>query len=363
MTGSNQENLKNKNILIVEHSTSHSELFGTYSLLLKDNNISWAVNKSHTDLLHNILNAKPSYIINPKDKKSPLLCSLHVLRHKYDYVLLNTGSGKWATFFCLFSLINKSKYITVIHNGKKVNKSFYQKLIALKTKKILVLAKYIQLYLKANLPPKYSIDYFYPIYFQQKNIESVSKPEKKIICIPGSVENKRRDYDFFAHFILSLKKEDLDYIKNNYSFYLLGRIIPENFSWFKQLQKTLGNSFKFYTSRISEEEYYSILHNSFLIWPLITENIANFKYYTQTKISGSFNLSYAFEVPMLWDKNATLEEVEHFSITYTQSNLIEILKEISANRTRYNLIKERIQEHYDFKILNQKIKILNFLSS
>ncbi|NQD72202.1 glycosyltransferase [Sphingobacterium shayense] len=239
--------------------------------------------------------------------KASFLLATKLRQTAYKAVFLNTAQGR-IKFLCLFSIFTRSKFVGILHNIKKLQKGWGQKLISNRVSQYLVLNDY--LVEPARQLTKTPVKAYYPIFFQTISDMPIEKPEgQKWISVPGRVENKRRDYDFLMQIAHVLRSSP------EYKFIILGNIqaTSDGRDLLKQIEQAgLTQSFKTFSTFVDTSVFLAYLKKSDIILPLITPRINDFNSYLKSKISGSWNMAFAFHKPMIvhptFLKHADFEE-------------------------------------------------------
>lgn len=349
-------------VALLEIGTSHDECLYSqikfiksekkYHLTLIANNV-LADNIKNYDLVDKI------NLIDVGEGTSQLL-NLWKLRNKlisekFDKVIINTAQSGVVKNLMLMPFPKKIEFIGVLHNTKKLIKSFSQKLISRKIKKYFVLSDYLLEKSKSISETKFKFESFYPIYFPQHEKVDLKKLNSEIwIAIPGNIEFKRRDY---LSLFDSIDKFGLN---KNIKFILLGNInngkedskIIKN----KIQSMNLKESFVTFNSYVDIDTYYSYLEYSDFILPLIhidPNKDTTYKY----RISGAFNLAFGFKLPLIMENYfKEFDDFKDNSIFYSPDNMIEIINNIKISKT--NVYTEN---KWDFEF--QKHKYLKFIES
>ena len=228
-------------------------------------------------------------------------------KNAYKAIFLNTAQGR-IKFLCLFSMFTKSKFVGILHNIKKLQKGWGQKLISNRVSQYFVLNDY--LVEPAQKLTKIPVRAYYPIFYQATSDMPIEKPEgQRWISVPGRVDNKRRDYSFLMQLAHVLKSS------SEYKFIILGNIqaTADGRELLNQIEHAgLTQSFKTFSTFVDTRIFLAHLKKSDIILPLITPQIKDFDNYLKSKISGSWNMAFAFHKPMLvhpaFLKHADFEE-------------------------------------------------------
>lgn len=344
-------------IAIVELSVSHEEcIYSQVSFLKEDKNeVSLIVHPNikkqiaYTDLLSNIDIVDFDNLKGFKSLKKQLALAKQL--NKFDKVILNTASSsKQLRNIACFLLFSKVECIGVLHNTKKLQKSFTQKVISFKIKKYFVLSDF----LKNNAivkNPKIKLESFYPIFFPDYQKDKLSKNENDIwFCIPGRVEFYRRDYFFLIN---QLDKKE---ISKNIKFIILGNINTKDGLLFRtEIEEgKLANHFVFFDKFIENDLYYKYIKASDYILPLLKkEDVSYLKY----KISGTFNLAYGFKKIIFFNEfYSEVNDLSKNGISYDDSSFIQKLNTIDS----LQLKDVYADKKWSFKY--QQEKYMNFIN-
>ncbi len=225
-------------------------------------------------------------------KKLGLQWQLFGRLKKFDLIVFNTAHS-YSVLRNLTVLLRfaRTKCVGVLHDTKKLNSSFTQRIISKKVKKYFVLNDAL---LPANVPTgNIKVQSFYPIFFPAYEPVPVYKQKEIWIGIPGRVDYERRDYDFLVSALAEITT--LDRVK----FVILGKVDRSNSTgkrFYDSLEKSgqLGR-FKLFHSFIANSDFHAYLGACDYIMPLLRPNEDYLKY----KISGTFNLAFAHKKPML----------------------------------------------------------------
>lgn len=313
-------------VIIVELSTSHEECIYAQVLFLKHAGIETSL------LLHKALEQQVSSYetlcksvdyIHPLKKGAFRKIRQQVRTaqklKQYDLVIFNTASSsKFVRNLCLLLLTASVPCVGVLHNGNKLLKSFTQRIISLKIKKYMVLSDQIKDYLSGKTAIEVSS--FYPIFFPDYKSE-ITKPKEDVwIAIPGRIDWQRRDYMILINALSKLKHF------KNLKFLLLGKLdtsrAEEKELWEAITKNDLQNAFLCFNSFIANEEYHGYIKASDFILPLLKSEDNYLKY----KISGSFNLAYAYKKPLLCKQFfEPLEDLKENAIFYPGDELDKLL--------------------------------------
>lgn len=276
-------------------------------------------------------------------------------KEKYDKIILNTAQGSIIKKLITLSLFNRAEFIGTLHNTKKLKGSKGQKIISRKVKKYFLLNDFLVPKAHQNNDiQNLKFSSYYSIFFPKYSPNTIRKKENEIwICIPGHVENSRRDYLTLLEVLNSNK------LNKNVRFLLLGNS-SHKYGAGKLLRKKIQElgiekNFMLWKGFISPSDFHTYVAQSDYLMPLIHSNHASGELY-QNQISGCFNLAFAYKKPQIMEEyfNA-YEDFRCNAIFYKKENLIETINSLTGS-SKMELYKE---EKWDFKY--QKKKYLEFV--
>jgi hypothetical protein len=267
--------------------------------------------------------------------------SKFLLKEKFDKVILNTAQSSQAKKLCFF-IRQKIEMYGILHNVQKLNASIGQKIISKSIKGYFVLNDY--LLEKTQKVNTLRFTSFYTIFFPKTPLISLSKPTDEIwICIPGQVEEKRRDYDSLIQELSSKK------LSKHIKFIFLGKIKGEYALAIKQKieELDLQNQFMYWESFVPNQLFHSILQESDFIMPLIHSNHISASYY-EYRISGTFNLAFAYKKPLLIEYTfKKYKDFENNSVSYSPSTLLEVVNKLE--KIDSNLLYQNEKWSFEFQ--------------
>ncbi len=339
------------NVLIFEHTSSHSELLYSQIKFLDEHNQAihlWINNKSDTS----DLTLARLTLVDPSHSKYKTFYRFirYIVAQKIDVIVFNTSHGLFIRDLSILLLLSKVKTFGILHQADKLMHSFTQKVISLKVKNYFVLNDFVLEWLNKNYKSdKIKFSSFYPIYFPERFYSKREQQSYIVFCIPGAIEPERKDYDFLISYLQNSKSE----ISNRIKFKLLGNISSDNG---KQLYAKLSankieNRFITFNSYVTNEVFFKEIINSDFIFPLIHPSGKHFKAFYETGISGAFSLALGFNKPLLLHEQfRTNDDYINVSVFYNEENLSETLNSIMTNQ----LLISQLENAY------QNIPKLNF---
>ena len=344
---------------IVEISESHEECIYTQLKFLTDAGhvVDLILNPCLKNQVtpYKSLSNSIEYILPVKNgmgKKLKQQYKLSKLLNSYDLVIYNTASSsKLIRNVSLLSAFSKVPTVGLLHNTLRLQSSFTQKLISIKIKKYFVLSDFL-----ANTAIKKKgivVSSFYPIFFQETQ-NSITKPKDTIwISIPGRIDLGRRDYKSLFD---SLNKiESLERIQ----FLILGKLNKQSkeggLLWNLITESGFQDNFIWFDNFIPNKDYHGYLKASDYIMPLLKNDVN----YLKHKISGSFNLAFAYKKPLISKAFfKTIPDLNKNSFFYENNTLSSFLQALDSG----DLIAKQSYNDAKWSYEYQKEKYLNFLN-
>jgi hypothetical protein len=347
-------------IALIELSNSHEECLYSQIKFLK------AQNNTYICLIVNEKLLEKIFYLNLVDEVKSIkfrsglirlvdlfVVWLHIVRQSYSKVIFNTAQSNNVRDILFLPFPKCVEFIGLLHNVKKLKKSFSQKIISNKIKKYFVLSDFLKkkaLLIKNN---DSDIESFYPIFFPNIRSDKINKKQdEKWIMVPGNVEFRRRDYRFLFNNLEKIKLHD------NIKIYFLGFLKKETKEYDYVLKKIkqldLHENIITFDRFIDVAEFYSLLEKSDYILPLIhNENSSNSPYFY--KISGAFNLAFGFGKTLIMHKQfENFADFQENSIFYNNENLINVVN--TSNNT------QKVYQNAKWAFNYQKTKYLNFIN-
>lgn len=222
------------------------------------------------------------------------LCS-----QRFDQVIFNTAQGRIKKLFVL-PLPRRTRMLGVIHNTRKFRGSVGQWLIS----------RYVRRYWVLNeslLPSVSSMKTLrfapcYPIYFPVLALASgIRKPSGETwIGVPGEVTRQRRDYSTLLESLLQWG------IGSPIRFILLGRIPHDERKWLNQLfaeYPALTDHVTCFDCFVPVPLFHAYLAVCDAIMPLIHPSVPSFADYLHHKVTGAFNIAFAYRKPLILERS------------------------------------------------------------
>ncbi|MGB7395165.1 MAG: glycosyltransferase [Pricia sp.] len=332
------------NIAIVELRESHEECIYTQLRFLKE------AGHRVTLILNSVLERQVADYAHQADEVRYFEMSRSGLFHKigrqrqlfgilkkFDKLVLNTAHSysvlRNLTVLLRFS---KTECIGVLHDTKKLQGSLTQRIISQKVKKYFVLNDTLLPENQTenrteNNQPKENIDRdiklqsFYPIFFPDYEPVPVYKQQEIWIGIPGRLDYRRRNYDFLVDALIKIP--NLKRVR----FLILGKVdrdSPAGFRFYKSLEDAGQlKRFKLFHSFVDNADFHSYLKACDYIMPMLHTDEAYFRY----KISGAFNLAFAYKKPLVCHKSfKNIPDLRDNSLFFDPESFPALIEAIDA---------------------------------
>ncbi len=262
----------------------------------------------------------------------------YLRQHGIQRAVINTTEATGIRGLALGLLFRKISLTGLVHNARKLNSGFtLRKLIGLKIKKFFVLN---DAQLPHIHPPQgVTVRSFYPVFFPQPGPlpageQAVTKaPGECWVCIPGSIELGRRDYPALLQ---QLEKEGLP---ANLKLIFLGGYnpvepslqhsnLPAQLATLPQRDQLVT----FAPGLVPQQVFDAWLRQADAILPLLHPGVDKFAEYHTTRISGAYNLSFGYRIPLLMeDSFNSWEDLRRHAVFYRAPELVALLHKIAAN--------------------------------
>lgn len=329
---------KSKKVLLVELSTSHTEIIEPFVRALKNCRIDIVIPEAGYNKMPHLKLFRHVHLINEKIGYKQ---AAEIINHgEYDLVVYNSAQGKNIRNLVLKTFFNKSPVVGFHHNPISLVKSFTQKIINLKVKKYLVLADFNKDYVVHHGFAADKVEAFYPV----TTAIPVDFANNKLIAIPGVLEQDRRDY---FGLIQIIKKNPKAF--KGFQFSLLGNSQTHDGPKIRELIKeaNLESYFRLYEGYVPDEQLEEDLQQAKFVMPLMHPNNRYFDVYLKTKISGAYNLAYAYQLPLLMHESfKDIKEFSKNSVFYDFDNISKKIKApVDLDRKFYTKFSPDVQSH------------------
>ncbi len=343
---------KDKEVLVIEMLSWHDECLYSVCSLLKSNGYSvlliadLKLQNKQTSLSPVVDEFKfLDFHSGLNTFKSIVEVNKVISKRKIRNVYFNTAQGNPIWKFFLIPFSKNINFVGTLHNISKLDNSFSQRFITKKIKRYVLLSEILlPAYEKVCKKP---VSVFYPIIYPIISNVEFSKPEGEIwIVIPGSVDYRRRDYSIL------FSGNNLSYEKN-IKFIVLGNRSKSDgdkvFMMVKEMQ--LDDNFIFFDSFVDDVVFQTYIKMADYILPLVHPDVSPLDCYVSTKISGTYNLAYAYKKPMLCEQSLSkYKEFVDSSFFYSTENFVGFINSLSKD---YNPINNKLYTSKRFDYNNQ----------
>lgn len=355
-------NDKKLNVMLIEKTHSHFELLLTHDKFLEYASCHRfiAVDISQLHRVQNISAELIGFDFQNSSSLKQLKIILDLIKYikskKIDIVIFNTAHNTFVRNLVIL-LPKRILKLGVLHRGQYVSASRTQKIITKYIDGYFCLSNYQAENIRKLINKPVSV--LYNVGSQKdKRTQGVANTNHFDIVIPGNVENHRRDNIFLIEQIEKIKPG------NNVRFIFLGRCNTNTIDGRLFLdavnQSNYRNNIIFYHDFVADELFDEMMRNANLLLPLIHPDMHNFDNYLKYQISGTFNLSYAYRIPMLIEESfAIYEEFRLSSLFYTKQELAEKITSIINNPKVLVQLKTNIETN---PIWQQKYQLANYIS-
>ena len=244
----------------------------------------------------------------------------------YDFVIVNSiePKKKWLSRAERIAC----PMLAILHNARLYNTDEeYEKFFLDKNRKLVVLGKHINQYLKDVvdswwIAPIYLTD----SYFDQNNMETT-------FCVQGAIQYNRRNYLSLLQAVERFHTETNHKIKIK----LVGGIVNADNQQFDLdiHQRDITHFFEIIKGDVSYETYFKFIGTSDFLLPLLDNTLPDYQKYVVDKMTTSIPISIGLNViPIVHKQFAKIYEIKQSSVCYENGELYD------AMRKALNMSKE-----------------------
>lgn len=264
----------------------------------------------------------------------------------FSKVIFNTAESTIYKFIRL-PFPKRIELIGTLHNTQNLKGKSKQKAITKKIHKYFTINDFTAKSIISEKLTRKKVNAYYPIFFPNFK-ESLKKPENEIwITVPGVISFDKRGYRIFKG--LKLEK--------NIKIIFLGRANNPDAIEFIREAETYP-SFKnmvFFNDFIPNGLFHDYVKNSDYILPLIHPNNHFFNHFLKYKISGSYNLAFAYKKTLLMGQSfSEIEDFKETAFFYDYTNFERIFDVI-------NHTEKKVYKNKKWSFEYQKQNYLDFI--
>lgn len=262
--------------------------------------------------------------------------------HGIRKMVINTVETSMARDLALTMLFRKTEIIGVLHNGRKLNAGFnLRRLTALKIKKFFVLNNSMLAHIQP--PPGITVRSFYAAFFPDMRPVPLEKPAGECwVCIPGGIIPSRRDY---AGLVEQIKSAGLP---PRMKIILLGGFQSARYPELAAAIEALPQRDQvvlFPPGPVPQELFHAYLQQSDVILPLLHEGNDMFAEYSATRISGAYNLAFAYRIPLVMEESfRSWEDFRKHAFFYKVPGLLSTLQQLADDPAALQRKSEGMRE-------------------
>lgn len=351
-----------RNIIVTEFWACHDECLYPVCYLLKKNgyNITLAINKklrsrlskSLLDIVDKVVTF--SFGHNLRGFLAQIEFYFYLLKSDASAVHINTMQGSTSWKFFLLPLPRSVKITGMLHHTIRL-KELGQKLVTRRIDDYVLLSDLMERSYLSLTDKSYTV--VYPIFYPLLLTSNISKPDTELwIVIPGGVEQSRHDY-----FSLLSNIKDTKYA-SNVRFIILGNILTHDGKEFMKLieEKNMMNNFVLFHQYIPESTFNAYVLACDYIMPLIDPVDRRYEKYVTEKISGGFNLAFAYRKTMLCP--LSMQKYEDFadtSLFYNPENMVDFVNNLLPDKPKAPYVLRKWKEEEQLKRLSRIYENVN----
>lgn len=348
-------------VLIVEFYTWHDECIYTTCKLLKQSGaeVHLALNqdiRNRTEAtLGTVADSITYYPFRKGIKAFVFLWQLrrYAVNNGFSHIYFNTASGSETFKLFLLPLPKRLKLVGTLHNVKKLEYSFGQKFITRRINGYTLLSDLLTPYYN-NMCEKPSAA-IYPIIYPKIDVAHVIKSDGEIwIGIPGAVSFMRRDYTS----LITAVAGNVGYGKN-IKFVILGNIHRDDGeSLLADIrQSSLESNFIIFESYVPDDVFYGYVCQCDYLMPLVHPHKKEYSKYLDEKISGTYNLAFAYKIPMLCPTEMMeYDDFKDTSLFYLVDGIVDFVNTLTPPQL------SQFFNHPKWSADAQGYRLLDFLS-
>jgi hypothetical protein len=288
-----------------------------------------------------------------------LLLKVHwyIRRRRIFRLVFNTTEIIAIRNLFLIPFSKTMKLAGILHNAEKlVSGRSIRYVVGKRMRKFFLLGEY----LKEKFEPQtgFKLSVFYPLYFPRFTVCPIEKSFGDFwITIPGGVNPQRKD---FTGLLTCLLKEVLH---PKIKLIFLGHSDSETYPEIDELltrTKLRGTQITVFTGFVEYNLFHSYIAQSDLILPLIHPDTDSF--YGDARISGAFNLSFAYKIPLLVEESMRKwTDLQGASFYYKAENIVQAINSFAERKPEVEQMREAMRNDCRWKEEHLSRKYLEFI--
>ena len=256
-------------------------------------------------------------------------CWRALWRERFDWVVFNTAQGSMVERLSLLPFPSRQKTAGLLHDVGKLVRSPAQRLIGRRLDHYYVLADY----LLDGVPEadRARVAAFHAMFFPRWDPSATSTDlasDRFVVCVPGNVERKRRDYEAL---LAVITRPDLN---PKLHFVLPGRSAHAHGDgpWLRAALRESGmeERVRMWDDFIGHDTFHGVVAGSDVVLPLVHPHLPGHARYLTERISGSFNLAFGHRRPLLMDRHFEgRTDFDDVALFYSPDRLAELLSDLA----------------------------------
>jgi hypothetical protein len=355
-----------KNVALLELGGSHAECLHTqihylalsgYKVHLICDTRTW----SQIEEKHLITNSQVHTIRKGVFHQLALLFKIHryIRKRRISHLVFNTTEIKIIRNLFLIPFPEKLNLTGILHNAIKLSGRGMRNIIGKRMSKFFLLSEYLRE--KYQPLTDFRLATFYPVYFPSLTVCPIEKPSDEFwIAIPGGVVAERRDY---VGLLTALLKEILH---PKIKLFMLGHHCYGSFPEIDELMmqtRSKGIPIVNFTTFVEYEKFHGYIVQCDLIMPLIHPGKDNKnEFYQDARISGSFNLSFAYKIPLLVEESMQKwTDLQGASFYYKAENIVQAINSFAEQKPAVEQMRETMAKDCRWKVEHLMQQYLDFI--
>ena len=340
-----------KKVLVVEFNNWHDECLYTACSFLRAEGCSFSLvlNEKLEKRVGKEIYGDEEPVFLPFKGLGNMFSSFRKIRRMlkdggYTHLYLNTAQGSVAWKFFLYGISSGIKVSGVIHNIAKLDGSFGQRVITRRIDHYVLLNDILlDSYRKRCKKP---VSVLYPVDYPEYASVAVDKPDNEVwIAVPGEMSLMRRDYN-------SIIYPGAVYDRNVKFIFLCNSHRSDGEELLARIgEYSLNGNMVTFDKFVDNAVFFSYIKKCDYIMPLVCPSKEVYAKYLTDKISGTYNIAFAYRKVMLCPKEmAVYEDFSDTSLFYDETavcDFVNSLKPMPDAQAFYKLKKWGREYRYE----------------